>query len=347
VISSGPGSLVGMRAAQRLRDVLDSAGYQRSIRWLAIASLLASLTATTYFWMHREVTPRVLRSFNYGEARFARYRSVRREWRPRVGSTLLIRSFHSEDAEVMGRRVCWYFAIFLMLTALVYVASEPRAGPFMALATLAALVYASSPRSENTWMPWDMPALFFAAVALAVARRQRPWLLAAVIVIGMPFKETSLVMAAFFLFFEGKSRRWRLTWAGSTLAVGYALRLAIELLVKNPLGPNAFSTHVGGNPANQARFIENMHFLFSLDGNHIAWANVGTLLIVFLLPAREPILRAIKLVIALLYVGVFTAGSINEFRIFFEALPGATLLLYYALMPPTVGAQPHSPQATG
>jgi hypothetical protein len=306
---------------------------QAMIRWVALASFLASTTATTFYWMQREVSPKVLKTFNYGEKRFAKYRSVRREWRPRIGSTLLVRSFHSEDPPVMRDRVAWFFALAVLVCGVVYLGIDARAGPFMAVATFASLVYASSPRAENIWMPWDMPALVFSALALLCARRQWPLALAAVIVVGVPFKETVLVMAVLFWSFSGWSVPLRLASAAGTFAVGYAVRLAIELVIRNPMGPNAFSYHVKANPDNQLRLAENLSYLFSLDGNHLAWANAGTLLVVFLLPAREPVLRSFKLAAAVLYAGMFVMGSVNEFRIFFEALPGALLLLFYALMP--------------
>lgn len=74
------------RAQVRLGGILSGALYQRWIRWIAMASLLGSLTATTYFWMRREISPKVLKTFNFGDKRFAKYQSVRREWRPRAVS---------------------------------------------------------------------------------------------------------------------------------------------------------------------------------------------------------------------------------------------------------------------
>jgi hypothetical protein len=315
-----------------------------SARWvqpLALVMLLASATVSTYYLMHGVATERVLKTFDFGDERFDRYRSVRREWRPRVGSTLLVRAFHSTDRETMRHRIALFFAASFFALGVLYLLIDRqigrqigrRAAPFMILGTFLALYYANTPLAENTWQPWDMPALVLSALALLFALRQSPWLLAVTIIAAVPFKETLLVMVAFYPFFEGRSRRWGLAWAALVFALGYALRLVIEILVANPIGPNAFSYHVNADPSRMSRLEENARFLFSFELNHLAWANAGTLLILFLLPAPRPVLRGFKVAAALLYLGLFVTASFNEFRVFFEALPGGLLLLFAALHP--------------
>lgn len=308
------------------------------MRWvqpLALVMLLASATVSTYYLMHGVATERVLKTFDFGDKRFDRYRSVRREWRPRVGSTLLVRAFHSTDSETMRHRIAVFFAASFFVLGVLYLLIDRRrrAAPFMILGTFLALYYANTPLAENTWQPWDMPALVLSALALLFALRQSPWLLAATIIAAVPFKETLLVMVAFYPFFEGRSRRWGLAWAAAVFALGYAVRLLIEMLVANPIGPGAFSYHVNADPSRMLRIEENVRFLFSLELNHVAWANAGTLLILFLLPARGPVLRGFKVAAGLLFLGLFVTASFNEFRVFFEALPGGLLLLFAALYP--------------
>jgi hypothetical protein len=299
----------------------------RAVRGMAQAALLASLSVTAFFWMQREASDLVLQTFDYGEERFADYGEVRREWRPRIGATSLVRAFHTTDAAGMRRRIALFFALGFLATGLSYRWIDRRAAPFMQLGSFAALVYAGTPVAENTWHPWDVPALLFGSLTLLFAVRRRPWLLAAAILAAVPFKETLLTMALLFCCFDGRSWRWRLGWTGGVLAAGVLLRLGIERAVDNPLGLAAFSYHVNANPEQALRIRENLEFLISPTLNHLAWANAGMLLLVFLLPTQDRVLRGFKGVVAVFYAGIFVAGSCNEFRVFLEVLPGSLLLL--------------------
>lgn len=228
----------------------------------------------------------------------------------------------------MRERIAGMYALGFFATGLVYLLIDPRAAPLMLLGTFAALFYCGTPVAQTTWYPWDMPALFFSALTLWLATRRQSWALAAAILIGMTFKETVLLMALLFLFYEQRSLRWRVGFAGGTFAIGCLLRAGIEQMVGGRMEHSAF-LHVRGRPSHMYRFVDNLDFLFSPQLNHVAFANAGLLLLVFLIPTRDPVLTGVKLVTLLFYGGLLLAGSFNEFRVFLEALPGSLLLLYY------------------
>jgi hypothetical protein len=217
---------------------LGFAGIDVSWMRLVLCALLASTASTTvstWFWMHEQVTSSVTRRFEYGEKRFAHYERIRPEWRARIGANELVRAFYAGDDAVMGKRIARLFALGFLATGFVYLWLDVRAAPFLILGIFAALYYCGTPRAENTWYPWDVPALFFCALTLLLAVRRQTIALAAVILVAITFKETLLLMALLFAFYEGWTPRQRAAWAGGTFGAGLALRFALQTALGDPV----------------------------------------------------------------------------------------------------------------
>lgn len=297
------------------------------VRALALCGLLVSLTVSTYYWMHDAAGEKVLRSFDYRGKRGESYVSLRPEWRARVGSTGIALLFATDDAELRRQRIAQSFAIGFFLTGALYVLISRRAAPIMMLGTFAALYYGSTPRAEDTWYPWDMPALVFGALTLCLALRRRAVWLAVAILIAVPFKETLIVMALYYLFFDQRSLRWRLAWTAGVASASLLLRAAIERAIGGAY-EHANFLHVHGRPARELRLFDNLNYIFDLHPNHVLLVNAGMWLIVFLIPSRDSVLSGFRLIVAALYAGLLLAGSYNEFRVFLEVLPGSLLLLH-------------------
>jgi hypothetical protein len=205
------------------------------------------------------------------------------------------------------------------------VLTSASAAPFMLLGTFSALFYCTTERAEDTWYPWDAPALCLAAAALWLALRRQSVLLSLLCIAAVPFKETLLVMALFLLFVEGRPLRTRIAWTALTLALGVAVRLGIEA----KLGAVAEHTrflHVHGKSERPLRILDNLHYVFDWNLNHVLWVNAGLWLLVFIIPSEDRVLSGFRWIAACLYAGLLLAGSFNEFRIFLEALPGSLLL---------------------
>jgi hypothetical protein len=297
------------------------------VQSLVLAGVLLSLTTSTYFLMLDQATEKVVKRFDYGEKRAKRPSSVRPEWRPRVASLALVRAFHTGKREVMADRIAGFFAAGFFATGLLYVLIGRRAAAFLMLGTFAALFYCGTPRAENTWYPWDVPALVFGAATLLLALRRSVLLLVTTTLVAVTFKETLLLMGLFFLFYEGRTLRWRVALAGGTMAAGLLLRAGIERVVGGAV-EHANFLHVHGKPEREYRLMDNIHYLFSSELNHVVWANVGLWLIVFFIPARDRVLAGFRWVVLAFYAGLLFAGSYNEFRVFLEVLPGTLLLAY-------------------
>jgi hypothetical protein len=303
----------------------DRFGYPGLARALLLAGMIASLSASTYSFIHGQATRERVDAFRKVERAFDKPKSVRPEFRARVGGAALVRLVGTQDRELMRERMALVYAVGFALTGLLYSLIDRRAAPLMLLGTFAALFFCGT--AKNTWYPWDMPALFFSALALLLALRRQSLALSAAILIGIAFKETILVWSLLFLFYAGRSWRWRLGYAGTTLVLGLLLRIGIERGFGLPVEHGDF-LHKWGDPRRDYRFVDNLTLLLSPSVEWVLFANVGLLLLVFLIPTRDALLRGAKLIIALFYVGLFFAGSISECRIFLEALPASLLLLH-------------------
>lgn len=296
-------------------------------RAIVLAAMLLSGTASTYFMMRDQAASESVRK------RFVRIANEpperqRPEWRPRIASLALARwVMRDTPAAKRPEVIARYFAGGYFATGVAYIATSVRAAPFMLLGTLAALVYCNTERAEDTWYPWDMPALVCAALISCLAVRRQVVPLALAVVAAVPFKETLLVMALFFLFLESRTWRFRVSWAAGTIAVGIALRLGIEAWLGGQTD-HAHFMHVHGKPERELRVFDNLRHIFSLDLNHVFWVNAGLWAVLFLIPSRDRMLSGFRVIAACFYAGLLLAGSYNEFRIFLEALPGALLLAH-------------------
>lgn len=308
--------------------------YQRVMRWVSLAVLALTLSVSVLLLFRMVPARPLLVRFQYGEKVFHNYYHVRKEFRPRLGSTSVVRAFYTRNPRDMRQRIAWFFALWFLACCLVYVLTSVRAAPFLMLGTFAAIYYNCTPAAEHIWHPWDMPALFFSALVMMFAYRRITWGLAATIFGGIFFKETILVFGLLLLFFDNISWKRRLIWCFATLAIGYGIRHGIETYVHNPEGFDSFSYHINGNPHQMFRWQENLKWLTSSDINNVLFVNLGTLVFLFILPTRgDRVLLGFKAFAAIFYVSLFFAGSFNEFRIFIEALPGGLLLMYTALQP--------------
>ena len=302
----------------------------RRLLVIAVYAMIGlSLSYSVYYLFRYHATENLVSRFDYGEAEFENgLEDVRREWRPRIGSILLVRLFHTPHDGVMGHRLSIWFGAWFGVIALLYVGLDRRAAPFLALGTFAAISYAHSPITGNVWYPWDMPALLLATLALLFALRRNRWALAAVVVLAVPFKETVLVMGLLLLFFEGPSLRSRIAFTAAVIAAGIGLRLVIAAIVGTPVGPDAFSYRVFDDPSRVTRFALNLSYVFSAKANSFWWANVGTIALLFVLPVKDRVLRGMRLVGAVFLGALLFAGTYNELRVFLELLPASLLIVW-------------------
>lgn len=296
------------------------------VRALVLASMLLGTTASTYFLFKETAAQQgVLRRF--GKLTAEPFERQRPEWAPRVGSLALAKLIFDREHSKQRRveEIARYFAGAFFVTGIFYLLTSASAAPFMLLGTFSALFYCTTERAEDTFYPWDAPALCLSAAALWLALRRQSAALALLCIAAVPFKETLLAMALFLLFIERYPLRKRVVWTAATLALGVALRLGIEAKL-GAVAEHARFLHVHGKSERPLRILDNLHYVFDLNPNHVLWVNAGLWLLVFFIPSEDRVLAGFRWIAASLYLGLLLAGSFNEFRIFLEALPGSLLL---------------------
>lgn len=305
----------------------------RSFRFFTLYFVTVALCFCVYYWFLDQAGDRVINRYSIFNLSFSEYKTeVRKEWRPRIGSTFLAKALHHKKPKVMARRISAYVATWFGLLSLVYIAIDYRAAFFLMFGTISGLVYTASPITDGIYFPWDMPAIFFSALALLCALRQNPWCLIATLLVGTVFKESVIVMSLLAFGMERFSLAKRIRYVCFAFLLCCSLRFAVEIWLNNPMGIDAFSFTLGGRQGSELRLFSNIRYVFSLRSNHVVWANTGLWLIVFLISCRQKVLNAAKLSIAFLYIGLLFTGNFTEIRVFMEAIPASLLILYYSTM---------------
>ncbi|MBD3222796.1 hypothetical protein GF314_16335 [bacterium] len=300
---------------------------------IALLVLVAALSATVYH-LTADLAPRNeanALTFVRSNASLENYQRLRQEWRSRVGAngaahlvSEAVADGRPAGREHLRRTVATHSAIWLALVNVALLAGLGRRALVIVWGVFAAVVFGYAPGLVSRIYPWDLPALFWFALALVLWHRGRwRWLVAA-IAVGMLFKETVVVLlVALALRDEPWRRRWRLLAVAAGLTV--AVKLAADLTVANPATLVTATTRPPDGGA--LRLWDNLHLLGSMSFAHPAWLNAGTLVALLILPGRERWLTTLRAVAAVFLVATFLFGVVSEYRIWFELAP----LAVYAL----------------
>ncbi|MEM8930011.1 MAG: hypothetical protein AAGE94_02485 [Acidobacteriota bacterium] len=258
------------------------------------------------------------------------YRGLDDPFKPRLFSYLLAAPFIVTDLEpskpgsmgrisapaferlVAGWAFVWCFATLLLC----YATDRPMT---MMFGTAAGVSFAYS--LQEMVYPYDLPALFFATLAVVLTVRRRhawlPWVLG----VGVGFKETLIVFAITTLFTD-EPRRVRFQTFAECLVACCLVMLAIDLYSgRPPFGFEAFhQMQDPGDPAGPKLFA-NLTTLFSASS--FVWCvNAGLALPLFLLPTRgDRLARGCRWVGVAFAGGLFFFAGIGELRIWFELIP--------------------------
>jgi len=295
------------------------------LRVVVYAFVVASVSASTYFLFQdqlgKESVTKVQRLVDAPE-------KARQEFAPRIASVLLVKTFYTRNREEMKERLALYFSASMALLGAIYWMTSRHASLLMMYGTFTALYYCTTPVTLDTWYPWDMPALVLSALALLLALRQKIVPLAILAVVSVTFKETLLLSALYIGFMPGPNLKTRFRWCGGALILGVATRIITEKLTGKGTPQHSHFLHDGGKPEKAFRIVQNIQELFSLQSNHLLWANAGLVLFVLLFPAGSGVLRGARYVALIFLGGIFFLGKISEYRIFLELLPVSLLLAH-------------------
>jgi hypothetical protein len=212
----------------------------------------------------------------------------------------------------------WFWIWFAMTCIILR-----RYGPVMWLVLFAGITCSSLFMDEGyTWaaMPWDMPALFFASLAVT---RKNPATLLGTLFLSVFFKETVICFSILFLFWPHTSWRLRLCWFGTAIVLFVLIRIWITWMLYNTMSP------LPGYPENHvpmfATLLNNLGYFFKLHIAHPIFVGGG--LIVAWLLAKPPI-KYIAVFIAFA-CGIFFFANLPELRQWNEMLPMAIIGLFY------------------
>lgn len=272
-----------------------------------------------------------------------------RPWRPRLFSNYLASRFVTPPPDDMppearderfARGVRAWTVVWFLAIAAVLVGSMRERSLFFLLGTFAAVSYGYMPGITARIYPWDLPALFFFTVfTVAAVHRRFEWLL--LIPLATGFKETSIVFAAAFLFWNGASWRKRLGFCIGTGLAAVAVKVGIALAVDNPSIFFTMSSRSG------RRVLDNLAYFGRLGPLHPLLYDAGLLAAFLILPNRRPGMPMLKVVALLFIAGTFYYANIWEIRVWFELIPislfGLALHFFPSLLAGTE-REPGSPE---
>lgn len=185
--------------------------------------------------------------------------------------------------------------------------------------TFAGLMYNLTIPSGSWWYPWDMPSLALFTWAILVFLKDEYWPLVAVAFLASTFKETGL-MCGWLVVLGPWGWRKRLL-GGAALLVAFIVTRKLLMFSSGatvmllPLNEAYDGASLVANGLHQIK--PDLGNLFAFHLNNPFFANCGLLFVMLFLPAR----LAVKAVIAAFMLGQLIAGSIFEFRVWFEFLP--------------------------
>jgi hypothetical protein len=275
---------------------------------------------------------RAFHSFSNG---IEEYRDFKVAWRTRLlanfGAAEVARwndrfaQQRNDEASALEWTIASWTVLWFALLGLMYVHAAGRRSIFYLFGAFSALLFGYTPSVERIY-PWDLPIVVIFTAFLILYVRKKYWLIAAVLPLGMGFKETSAVLCLAFFFTEQSWTR-RLVLLTVSLSACLAVKTAIDIYVDVPI---PFFTmeyaREGGEDPTRLHLLRNLRSLLNLDLVPVL-ANGGTLLAFMLLPSLNRTVKGLKLVSLAFLAGIFLFANIGEFRIFFETIPFALYAL--------------------
>lgn len=260
------------------------------------------------------------------------YAQLRKEWRPRVLSNAgahlfgqVMATITASPADHLRATIGAYSAFWLFLTNALLIAAFGRSACVYLWGISAAVVFGYMPGIVTRVYPWDMPALFFFTLFLVAYAKKAYRFIPYIILTGLLFKETTVVLCGAFLFFEIPWKK-RLSDACVTSALFVAVKVGIDIAVGNPLPFFSMSERPPGRQ--ELRLFANLHTILTPALAHPVWLNAGTFAALLVLPVKTRAILMSKCIAILFAINLLLFGMIQEYRIWFEMAP----LAVYALI---------------
>ena len=219
----------------------------------------------------------------------------------------------------------WFAAI-----CVVYMVAFKKQSLFFMLGTYAGILFGYTPALDSRMYSWDMPALFFFVLATSILATMKmnlanTLILAAIIIIAIPFKETSVVLCMFPLFACTEQRM--LSRLGLTAAIAL-LALGVKSVSNVYLSGSLFSFATNSFYSEESLFVWNIKTFVQ---EPIILANAGTLFAMLVVPVWTRNVLLFKTIAVCFIANNFLFGVINEYRIWFELIPLSLATLICAM----------------
>jgi hypothetical protein len=268
------------------------------------------------------------KAFHSFSAGLEEYRELRPEWRTRFLSNLLagglvnlieVGSAPADRDAAMGSITAKWTAGWIMLVFLIYIAFLREESLLFILGTFCAVSFAYTPGLGSIRIyPWDLPALFWFAVAVVLLKSNRLYLLAFLVPIATLFKETALLIPIAFLFWGKIPWRRRVALCVLSMLAGLAAKGILDLVTSSP---SPLITMTLSDAHTEPRLATNLRLISILRAGHPLFINAGLLAALLLLPCSDRRILGWKVIALVFIVGNMLFGLINEYRIWLELVP--------------------------
>ena len=255
-------------------------------------------------------------------------------WKPRLFSAYLSKQFMPEVIQVGKKEMLnkvafengigYWSAMWFFLSCILLIICFKKQSLFFILGLFAAISFGYQCAYAQMVYPWDMVTIFVSVLFIVLVSKDRLGWLVFILPIAVGFKETTMVLCISFLFWKKVSPKRRIMLTIVSLAgcifvkyvIGYSLNLSA-----------AFCT-MDGTRGGGFRWIKNFGYIKNGLSNYIFFLNAGTLLAFIILPFKKYPMLMLKVIAILLLIGLFSSGSIREYRIFFGLIPIALYGIY-------------------
>lgn len=314
-------------------------GFQPSLRGRALTLVIALGLALGFFCQILFVAPIVPDSaYTFQRLEQTEVQRLVQAWAPRVASLYLSNTWLTGvDALIQSAGIemepetrtavgmASWCAGWFFLISLVWIWRYKFHSLFFLFATYACMTFAYMPRIDFKVYAWDIPALFFATLFVAVFTRKKDtaayvWGLAALIWLGISFKETAIVFFVFPLLMPRWTWSKRLALCGGVALVGLGIKYGLTYLANH-----SFTSVMAGGPNADSFWRLNLRLLVTRP---LLLANAGSLLALFLVPSKNQTVLLFKGIAILFTLNIFIFGIATEYRIWFEMIPLSLYALY-------------------
>jgi hypothetical protein len=238
----------------------------------------------------------------------------------RLGSQQIQISVQQTLSAIGSWNACWF-----IMACVVFIAWRAQDSLLYVFGAGAALCMGYMPGLNQLRMyPWDLPIFFFFSLFVCLIAKKKFRHVAYLAPIAMGFKETAIVMPLVFLFANTIPWKRRFAWCAGTIGAC----ILVKLVVDNATGDTiliTMTTREADWPPGARRLISNINNLLSLRLNTPLFVNAGTLLVLFLLPTKNPEMLMVKSIAIAFSLGIFIFAEITEFPVWFEMIPVALL----------------------